>query len=472
MSTSRRLHQNRAVCSSTARRRALPLCALLVLSGCTVGPDFTKPKVTLNESWSAKNDARISTQATADSRWWKAFNDTVLDRLIELAYRQNLPLQIAGLRIMEARAQLGVATGMQWPQMQAAFANASAVGLTKYQSNFANIKRNFFNYQLGFDAVWELDFWGKYRRGVEAEAAGLLASVADYDSALVSLTAEVARTYAVIRTFQVLIDQAKQNAKLQEQCTANSRKLASERRHFGARCDAGHGAARKHPRNDSRAADQRASSPAMRSARCSDNPPEPSTLSSGDPRTSRRRPPRSRSAYRRICCDGARTSAAPSSTPPRSVRASASRRPSCIRASRCSARSGCRRTTAGLGSHNLFSPDSLFYSVGPRVNWPFFNYGRIQNGVRVEDARFQQALVNYRNTVLKAAQEAEDALTGFLNAQEAMVFAAELGHGGRAVAGDRRDAIPGGRRGLPARARLATFPAAASRTTWPRPGPR
>ena len=184
------------------------LGVLLALSGCTVGPDFTKPKVTVNESWSAQANARISTQAAADSLWWKAFSDPTLDRLVDLAYHQNLPLQIAGLRIVEARAQLGVATGKQWPQLQAAFASASAVGLTKYQASFANIDRNFLNYQVGFDAVWELDFWGKYRRGVEAEAASLLATVADYDSALVSLTAEVARTYAVIRTFQVLIEQA------------------------------------------------------------------------------------------------------------------------------------------------------------------------------------------------------------------------------------------------------------------------
>ena len=82
---------------------------------------------------------------------------------------------------------------------------------------------------------------------------------------------------------------------------------------------------------------------------------------------------------------------------------------------------GLQANNAGLGPHNPFSPDSLFYSVGPRINWPFFSYGRITNSVRVQDARFQQSLVNYRNTVLKAAQEAEDALTGFLNSQDSMV---------------------------------------------------
>jgi outer membrane protein TolC len=72
--------------------------------------------------------------------------------------------------------------------------------------------------------------------------------------------------------------------------------------------------------------------------------------------------------------------------------------------------------------HNLFDAGSFFYSFGPTVRWPLFNYGRIKNNVRVQDARLQQLLVIYQNTVLSAAQEVEDALTGFLRAQEAQVF--------------------------------------------------
>jgi outer membrane protein TolC len=78
--------------------------------------------------------------------------------------------------------------------------------------------------------------------------------------------------------------------------------------------------------------------------------------------------------------------------------------------------------TTGAGSRNLFSGDNLVYSAGPRISWPFFNYGRIENNVRVEDARLQQLLIGYRETVLRAAQEVEDALTGFLNSQESLVF--------------------------------------------------
>jgi outer membrane protein TolC len=79
--------------------------------------------------------------------------------------------------------------------------------------------------------------------------------------------------------------------------------------------------------------------------------------------------------------------------------------------------------SGGAELHNLFDSSSFFYSFGgPGIRWPIFNYGRIENIVRVQDARFQQLLVNYQNTVLKAAQEAEDSMTGFLRAQEAAVF--------------------------------------------------
>src|SRR4029079_7714935 len=88
-----------------ARRAVASLAVLLVaVAGCAVGPNFATPQATVAGKWRA-GDARVSTQAAADSLWWKAFHDAARDRLIELAHRQNLPLQIAGLRIVEARAQ-------------------------------------------------------------------------------------------------------------------------------------------------------------------------------------------------------------------------------------------------------------------------------------------------------------------------------------------------------------------------------
>jgi outer membrane protein TolC len=83
---------------------------------------------------------------------------------------------------------------------------------------------------------------------------------------------------------------------------------------------------------------------------------------------------------------------------------------------------GFEAALTGPAKVDLFSSQSLVYAVGPRINWPFLNYGRLENAVRVQDARFQAQLVNYRNTVLRAVQEVEDALVALIQARQAVVF--------------------------------------------------
>ena len=117
------------------------LSMVLALSGCAVGPDFVKPEAKVDENWSEKGDPRVATQTAVNSQWWSAFNDPTLDQLIQLAYQQNLPLQIAGLRILEARARLGIAIGEQYPQQQEAFGSAAGVGLSKNASNSFGLDR-------------------------------------------------------------------------------------------------------------------------------------------------------------------------------------------------------------------------------------------------------------------------------------------------------------------------------------------
>lgn len=405
---------------SAVVRSALAL-VLLVLGGCAVGPNFKKPEVNVNDGWTAKSDPRISTQAAVDSLWWKSFHDSALDRLVELADRQNLPLQIAALRIVEARAQFGVATGALFPQTQVAFAGANAIGLSQYQANALNLQRNFATYQVGFDAVWELDFWGKYRRGVEAEAASLLGSVADYYYVLISLTAEVARTYVAIRTSEVLIEQARQNAGVQEQ----SLQIAESRLRNGAtsELDVTQATAqlqttlasvpqlqikRQQLQNTlSTLLGQPTGSVEGLLSGPKTIPKAPAQVAVSVPAEMLRRRPDIRTAELNAAAQCARIGIAKAELYPSFSIAGTI---------------GLRAATVGGASNNLFSTDAITYSVGPRIVWPFFNYGRLKNSVRVEDARFQQLLIAYRNTVLKAAQEVEDALSGFLNAQEALTF--------------------------------------------------
>jgi NodT family efflux transporter outer membrane factor (OMF) lipoprotein len=404
-------------------RYAVPLLGVLsALGGCSVGPSFTTPEATIAATWRAQGDPRVATQTTADSLWWKAFNDPVLDRLVQLAYQQNLTLQVAGLRIVEARAQLGIATGEQFPQTQAIVGSAAANGLSKNTPIGSFLPhRHFGDYQLGFDAAWEIDFWGKYRRGVESQAAALLASVADYDSALVSLTAEVARTYVQIRTYEVLIQQARENAKLQE----GGLEIAQSRFTQGATSELDPSQATVLLENT------RASIPQLqislqqaRNALCTllgqpagtvdallvqatGIPKAPAKVAVGMPAEMLRRRPDIRSAELTAAAQCARIGVAKAELYPSfSLFGSI----------------GLETSTVGGTTKNLLSSNSLFYSAGPRLNWPFLNYGRLTNAVRVQDALFQQLLVNYRDTVLKAAQEVEDALASYLNAEEEQTF--------------------------------------------------
>jgi NodT family efflux transporter outer membrane factor (OMF) lipoprotein len=392
------------------------------LGACSVGPSFTTPQATIAATWRAQGDPRVSTQTAADSLWWKAFNDPVLDRLVQLAYQQNLPLQIAGLRIVEARAQLGIATGLQFPQVQAILGSATANGLSKNTPIGAFLPNRYYgSYQLGFDAAWEIDFWGKYRRGVESQTAALLASVADYYAALVSLTAEVARTYVQIRTYEVLVQQARDNEKIQE----GGLEIAQSRFTQGATSELDPSQATVLLENT------RASIPELqinlqqaRNALCTllgqpagtvdallvqatGIPKAPAKVAVGMPAEILRRRPDIRSAELAAAAQCARIGVAKAELYP---------------SFSLFGTIGLETSTVGGTTKNLLSSNSLFYTAGPRVNWPFLNYGRLTNAVRVQDALFQQLLVAYRDTVLKAAQEVEDALASYLDAEQEQTF--------------------------------------------------
>src|SRR6185295_10114768 len=127
------------------------------------------------------------------------FGDPALTELIIDAYRGNPTLQAAGVRVLEAQARRGIAIGTLFPQTQNAFGG--------YRRNVASENfgivpgdRSFDEFLAGLEVGWELDFWGKFRRGIESSDAELLAAVADYDDVLVSLLAEVAINYIGIRT--------------------------------------------------------------------------------------------------------------------------------------------------------------------------------------------------------------------------------------------------------------------------------
>ena len=203
---------------------------LLAVSGCVkVGPDFVQPEAPLSQAWLTADDPRIVTTAPEDPAWWRRFDDARLSNLIQIAQQQNPSVQIAGVRVLQAGAQLSATIGDLYPQKQQLSGELTYKRLSDHDSpdgfnrdvarNLSLLSSNnsFWITQFGLGASWELDLWGKFRRAIEASDANLMASVANYDEALVSLTAQVASTYVNIRTYEERLRIARENVKSQQQ---------------------------------------------------------------------------------------------------------------------------------------------------------------------------------------------------------------------------------------------------------------
>ena len=204
---------------------------LLLLSGCTspsdyihngfkVGPNYSKPAAAVSQNWIDASDKRVRNESDDLSCWWTVFKDPALDSLICCAYRQNLTLREAGLRVLESRAQLGIAVGNLFPQsqyMSADYTHGAFSRETAGQSTSAIAKPFYDQWDYGFTLNWELDFWGRFRRAIESNSDTLDASVEDYDDVLVTLLGDVATNYVELRTLQKRIEVARANVELQRQ---------------------------------------------------------------------------------------------------------------------------------------------------------------------------------------------------------------------------------------------------------------
>jgi len=408
------------------------LAMALAIGGCTmVGPDYVKPTAPEPHEWLESRDSKIESMAADFSSWWTVFNDTTLNALVKSAYRQNLTLQATGIRILEARAQLGIAIGNQYPQTQQGTGDATAQKTSRNLPNAASAERFAYVYDVGFDAAWELDFWGKFRRAVQAGVADLQASIADYDNNLVFLTSEVARTYINLRTSEERLAVAYDNVKIQTE----SLRLAQ------AQFDAGAVTELDVFQSKALLRTTEATIPGFESQiRQAKNalaillgklpgeidamlagseriPQMPAEIAIGVPAELLRRRPDIRLAERQLAAQSAQIGVAKADLYPSfSLFGS-------IGYTTAGSTSAPQSRNAGLS--DLFKNNSLGYSVGPSITWNLFNYGRITNSIRVEDARFQQLAVEYENTVLQAVQEVEDAMIEYLRTQDQVAFLAD-----------------------------------------------
>ncbi len=371
------------------------------------------PEASVQDNWIEKPDRRVSNKEIKRD-WWCVFNDPTLDRLVHVGADQNLPVQIAGLRILEARAQLGIAIGELFPQQQEATGAATWNKISERAANKANLPMHAFaDYTLGFDAAWEIDFWGRLRRNVEAADATMTATMADYDNVLVSLMGDIARVYTELRTFETLLEIARENVRLQRE----GLQIAEARFRAGATSELDVAQQRALLEN-TLATIPELETGVQRSKNALSvllgQPPGgvepllggPHRIPAASPRVAiglpaelLRRRPDIRVAEMRAAAESARIGVAEGELYPHFY---------------LFGEIGVQASDVA----KLFAPGSLFLTVGPSFRWSILNYGRIANAVRAQDARFQQALVAYEDTVLRAAREVEDALIGFLKAQQ------------------------------------------------------
>ena len=202
-------------------RAASVVLAAFILQACTnLGPDYEEPPVYWLQQWETDLYGQALTTAPQQAQdigfWWQAFNDPILNQLIETARTENPTLRIAGLAILESRALLGIATGSRYPQVQRASGNWTRVDSWPTEGDDSGDHSQLNSYGAGFDVAWELDFWGRWRRGVESADAAFFASVTNQQNAQVLLAAQVADAYYAYRTTARQIEIARENAGLQK----------------------------------------------------------------------------------------------------------------------------------------------------------------------------------------------------------------------------------------------------------------
>ena len=323
--------------------------------------------------------------------------------------------------MLKARYQLAIARGEFFPQSQTASGSytASGSGTTGF----------FDNWNFGFNLQWELDIWGRLRRAIIAADDQLGASVADYDDVMVTMLSDIASNYVQIRTDQERIkflDRERASA----DCGLRTYQEASG--HGYAR-RTGRSTGRKHLETDrgghSPAVDRHA--PGQRSAlhpfghtpcqfngdagRWADST-TPAEVAIGIPCEMLRRRPDIRRAERTAAAQAEQIGIAESDLYPIFT----------------------LNGTMGWTAQNipqLFTPQGFNGSVGPSFNWNLLNYGRIANNVRFQDAKFQELIATYQNTVLTANQEVEDGLVTFLQSQDRTTILADSVRAGESARG-------------------------------------
>jgi outer membrane protein, multidrug efflux system len=408
------------------RFATMTIAAIMLLTGCAVGPDFHRPETPVPPRWSGLSaagvqQASITTPQPAELvEWWKAFDDPMLTSLVERGIVSNLDLRQAEARVRQARATRGIAASGLWPEIDASASysrslNSSASfgssGSSSLQPTVIPIANDLF--QAGLDAAWELDIFGGVRRSVEAAQAGLQTAVEDRHDVLVSLVAEVGINYVSLRGYQQQILIAQQNLAAQEHTAEITRK----------RYEAGFVSGLDAANANALVATTQSQIPVLESAARaaiyslsvllglqpavlveelrSDRPipTTPPEVPVGLPSELIRRRPDIRRAEAQLHAATANIGVATADLFPK-----------------FSLTGSFGFLNNDIGSLANFS--SRFWSYGPNVTWPIFTAGRIRWNIELQKAIKEQDLAAYEQTILQALKDVETALVAYAKEQE------------------------------------------------------
>ncbi len=393
-------------------RRSL-LVAPLLLAGCTVGPDYERPQISVPGQFAEA--AQQSTGNEADlANWWTGFGDAQLSELVDRALAQNLDVETAAARIREARARETVAGAAAQPQVNASASvtrqriSENAIPLPpggQQGGTFGLPGSEFTTWRPGFDASWEIDLFGKTRRSIEAARAHTAAAVWNRRAVQVSVAAEVATTYFELRTLQARIVNAQaelaRQKRFEELVAARTRGGLVSGQDLEQQASEVSAAASVLAALEARAevlvhalgvltGDTPESLIAGLSAPKA--LPAAPAIPAGLPSDLLRRRPDIQAAERELAASTADIGVAVADLYPRFSLTAA---PALV--------------STALGS--LLEWGSRSFSIGAALSWPLFNGGKTRGNIAVANARQEQALIGYRKTILRALQDVEDSLS-------------------------------------------------------------
>lgn len=409
--------------------------AVLMVAGCAVGPDFATPSPEAPDDWtswrSADDSLRSSamTSAMLPADWWRAFGDPVLDGLERRAFEGSPDLQTAALRLAQARTQRSVTAAQRGPDINASGgvnrqrqseygASVRLIDAVAAEGNRDDLVKllsePFTLYQAGFDASWELDLWGRVRRSVEAADADVAQQSALLDLTRLTLVSDVARNYFDLRTTQNQIRLTREDiATLQDRLelleaqvrggTMNHLNLEQQRAELAALNAQLPGLLAQEGAGINQIAlllGQRPGSlRAELTAPVAPEQPALPDLALGLPSEVALRRPDIRAAEARLHRATAAIGIAKADLYP-------------------SIRLGARFGYESYLSGEFSDWGSRTWSIGPSLSLPIFDHGRRTSVVQLRELQQQEAAVNYQQTVLKAWQEIDDALSGYTAEQQ------------------------------------------------------